>query len=110
LTIERILKDAALVGPSTEVFCVRVLEERAHPEQGFRTCLGIVRMGKRYGVERLEGACLRALQIGALNYGSVKSILDNHLDGQTTPKRRRVDDDQTLDLPHLNLRGSTYYH
>ena len=78
--------------------------------QHFRTCLGVVRMAKRYGADRLENACLRALEIGAMNYGSVKSILDNHLEGQPAPRRRRDDDDQTLDLLHPNIRGSTYYH
>ncbi len=109
-TIERIMKEAGAIGPGAEVFCKRVLELRTHPEQGFRTCLGVVRMAKRYGADRLENACLRALEIGAMNYGSVKSILDNHLEGQPAPRRRRGDDDQTLDLLHPNIRGSTYYH
>ncbi len=108
-TMERILKDAAAIGLGAEAFCQRVLEVRTHPEQGFRTCLGVVRMAKHYGADRLENACLRALEIGALNYGSVKSILDTHLDGQLSPRRRRGEDDQ-LDLLHPNIRGSTYYH
>lgn len=53
---------------------------RAHPQQGFRSCLGLMRLGKRYGAERLEAACHRALSIGGLSYKSVQSILETGLD------------------------------
>jgi transposase len=86
-----------------------VLERRPHPEQGFRTCLGIVRLAKPFGSGRLEAACLRALQIGAFNYGSVKSILDNRLEGQPVRRPRGAEDDG-LELSHPNIRGSRYYH
>jgi transposase len=109
MTPAALLKSADTIGPNTALFCQRVLERRPHPEQGFRTCLGVVRMAKVFGTARLEAACERALEIGALSYGSVKSILDSRLDGK--PVVRRADDfDQTLDLFHANIRGSTYYH
>jgi len=109
MTPAALLKSADAIGPNTTLFCQRVLERRPHPEQGFRTCLGVVRMAKVFGAARLEAACERALEIGALSYGSVKSILDSRLDGR--PVVRRGDDlDQTLDLFHTNIRGSTYYH
>lgn len=109
MTPAALLKSADAIGPNTALFCKRVLERRPHPEQGFRTCLGVVRMAKVFGSARLEAACERALEIGALSYGSVKSILDSRLDGK--PVVRRGDDlDQTLDLFHTNIRGSTYYH
>jgi len=109
MTPAALLKTADAIGPNTALFCQRVLERRPHPEQGFRTCLGVVRMAKVFGSARLEAACERALEIGALSYGSVKSILDTRLDGK--PVVRRGDDlDQTLDLFHPNIRGSTYYH
>ena len=58
-----------------------ILAHRPHPEQGFRSCLGIIRLGRRYGSERVEAACRRALAIQSYSYRSVKSILKNGLDG-----------------------------
>ncbi len=79
-TIERIRADARLIGPATAALCELILETRPHPEQGFRACLGIVRLAGPHGAERLEAAAERAIDIGARTYGSVKSILDNNLD------------------------------
>ena len=79
-TIERIRADARLIGPATATLCELILETRPHPEQGFRACLGIVRLAGPHGAERLEAAAERAIDIGARTYGSVKSILDNNLD------------------------------
>jgi transposase len=86
-----------------------ILEARPHPEQGFRSCLGIVRLAKSVGVIRLEAASLRALQIGTLTYGAVKSILDNRLDGQPV-RRARGGEDDGLPIAHPNIRGPGYYH
>jgi len=108
-TIERIIREAERIGPSAAMLCQLILEHRPHPEQGFRTCLGIVRLAKPFGAARLEAACLRALQVGARNYGSVKSILDNRLDGQPV-KQPRDGEDQGLAILHPNIRGSGYYH
>jgi len=106
-SIERILTEARAVGASAELLCQLILERRPHPEQGFRSCLGIVRLAKAYGPARLEAACLRALHLDALNYGSVKSILDRRLDGQ--PVHRRDDQDVVV-LDHPNIRGPRYYN
>jgi transposase len=108
-TVERILSEAARVGPSTDMLCRMILEHRPHPEQGFRACLGIVRLAKPFGAPRLEAACLRALEVGARTYGSVKSILDNRLDGQPV-QRPQGPEDGVLTLTHPNIRGSRYYH
>ena len=105
-TIERIRHDAAVIGPSAAALCELILTERSHPEQGFRACLGIVRLVKAFGPERVEAAAARALEIGARTYGSVKSILDNNLDRQTAPKR--AEDGGAIQ--HRNIRGSRYYH
>jgi hypothetical protein len=86
-TIERIRRDAAAIGASVATLCELILEERSHPEQGFRACLGIVRLIKAFGTERVEAAAARALEISARTFGSVKSILDNNLDRQAAPKR-----------------------
>jgi len=109
--IERINREALAVGPSTALLCQVILEHRPHPEQGFRSCLGIVRLAKAFGSGRLEAACERALHVGARSYGSVKSILDNRLDGQ--PVRRPRSDpggDEAPAITHRNIRGSRYYN
>ena len=110
-TVDRILCDAAAVGSSTDMLCRMILEHRPHPEQGFRACLGIVRLTKPFGAARVEAACLRALQIGARTYGSVRSILDNKLDGQPffQPPAGQADEPPPASL-HGNVRGSGYYH
>jgi transposase len=111
-TLERILREAAAIGPSTEMLCQMIIEHRPHPEQGFRACLGIVRLAKGFGVHRLEAACLRGLQIGARTYGSVRSILDNKLDGQPvlTLAATTAPDEPPPASIHPNVRGSRYYH
>ena len=86
-TIERIRDDARKIGPATAALCERILESRPHPEQGYRACLGIVRLVGSYGAARVEAAAERAIEIGARTYGSVKSILDNKLDRRPAPQR-----------------------
>ena len=105
-TIELIRADARLVGPATAALCELILEQRPHPEQGFRACLGVVRLARPCGAERLEAAAERAIDIGARTYGSVKSILDNHLDRRSAQKRAT---DGTPIL-HANIRGPRYYN
>lgn len=105
-TLERIRREAAAIGPSTALLCEAILEHRPHPEQGFRACLGIVRLLKPFGAERLEAATTRALEIGARTYGSVKSILDNHLDRQPATKPTA----DGMAIQHPNIRGGRYYH
>lgn len=105
-TIERLRAEADKIGPSALLLCETILEERPHPEQGYRACLGIVRLTKSFETTRVEAACSRALEIGARGYGSVKSILDNQLDRQ--PGSTRAADGPAID--HGNLRGARYYH
>ena len=104
-TIERILRDAAAIGPSTAKLAALILETRPHPEQGYRACLGILRLARQYGADRLEAACDRGLDIGARSYGSIQSILKHGLDRRPPqPLQREL-------LPdHPNIRGSRYYH
>src|SRR5271170_5977560 len=105
-TVERIRQEAAAIGPATAALCELILERRPHPEQGFRSCLGIVRLVRPFGTERLEAAAMRAIEIGTLTYGSVRSILDNKLDRQAanpTPA-------DTVPVLHPNIRGPRYYH
>ena len=79
---------------------------KPHPEQGFRTCLGILRLARSYGPVRLEAACQRGLIIGAAPYGSVQSILRNGLDRAFCPEPTPED----LPAAHRNIRGSGYFH
>ena len=105
-TIDRIRRDAALIGPATAALCAQILEYRPHPEQGFRACLGILRLVKPFGAVRLEAAAARAIEIGTLTYGSVRSILDNKLDRHAA-QQRPADGAPIL---HANIRGPRYYH
>jgi transposase len=105
-TLDRIRTEAAAIGPATAALCELILEHRPHPEQGFRACLGIVRLVKPFGRARLEAAASRALDIGARSYGSVKSILDNHLDRHAGQPRGPGG----VTILHPNIRGPRYYH
>ena len=105
-TVDRIREDARSIGPATAALCELILEQRPHPEQGFRACLGIVRLAGPFGMGRLEAAAERAIEIGARTYGSVKSILDNKLDRRPVQKRAP---DGTPVL-HPNIRGPRYYN
>jgi len=106
-TIERIQRTAARIGPSTARLLSIILESRPHPEQGYRACLGILRLARQYGEPRLEAACDRGLDIGASSYGSIQSILKNGLDRQPRPPSQQGE----LVLPdHPNIRGPRYYH
>lgn len=106
-TPSRIIAWAATTGPATAKLAEAVMAARRHPEQGFRSCLGIVRLGDRYGPERLEAACERALAVRAHSYRSVESILRTGLDRQPLPApppglgRAHPD--------HDNVRGPDYY-
>jgi transposase len=105
-TVERIREDARKIGPATAALCEQILEARPHPEQGYRACLGVVRLVGPYGSQRVEAAAERAIAIGAKTYGSVKSILDNKLDRKPAPKRAA----ETAPVLHSNIRGPRYYH
>ncbi len=105
-TIERIREDARRIGPATAALCEQILEARPHPEQGFRACLGIVRLAASFGAERLEAAARHGIEIGAKTYSSVKSILDNKLDRRPAPRRGA----DAPPIQHENIRGPRYYH
>ena len=87
-TPQRLIQWAATSGGATARVVETILASRPHPQQGFRSCLGIMRLGKSYGAERLEAACRRALQIGACSYKSLESMLKQGLDHQPVPRRR----------------------
>ena len=97
-------RQAAGIGPGTLTLVEVILRERTHPEQGFRSCLGIL-PARTHGRDRLEAACTRALEIGARSYTSVNSILRNNLD-----RRRPEDAADGPAITHLNIRGAGYFH
>jgi len=104
-TPERLRRQADAIGRNTSALVEIILREHAHPEQGFRACVGIVRLAKTWGRERLEAACCRALEIGARSYSSVNSILKNNLD-----RRRPAMPADGPAIAHDNIRGPTYFH
>jgi transposase len=107
---ERFRRWANSIGPNTEGLVTAVLANRPHPEQGFRSCLGILRLYRGIETARAESVSARALDIGALNYRSVASILANNLD-KTAPRKPETKKHQTEDLfDHPNIRGSRYFH
>jgi len=101
----RITSWAERTGPATGRLVTEIMASRPHPEHGFRSCLGIMRLGRRYGDERLEAAAARALAIRALSYRSVESILKGGLDGLPLPGSEPV----TSIGDHANVRGAGYY-
>jgi transposase len=105
-TIDRIRSDAGKIGSATAILCEVILERKRHPEQGFRACLGILRLAKPFGCQRLEAAAAYALEIGAHTYGSLKSILDNNMDRH--PPRKPAGN--SASVFHTNIRGPRYYN
>lgn len=104
-TPESLKRRAGEIGPKTSALVDVVLRSRTHPEQGFRSCIGILRFAKTHGPDRLEAACARALEIGAHSYTSVKSILKNNLD-----RRRPAAATDGPEIVHPNIRGPRYFH
>lgn len=104
-TPKRMLNWAQKIGPNTEGLVSAILRDRPHPEQGYRSCLGILRLAKKYTDERLEVACGISLQVRARSYRHVEGVLKNGLD--------RVEKNEPESPPaidHENIRGPGYYH
>jgi transposase len=107
-TPERVAQWAGTVGPMTRALVETIMAERRHPEHGYRSWLGLMRLGERYGNDRLEAACQRALVAGARSYKNVKSILERGLDRAPLPNT--TDGDAAPPVAHDNIRGPDYYH
>lgn len=104
-TPERLVRWAEQTGPATAHVITTILASRAHPQQGFRSCLGILRLGKTYGAHRLEAACQHAQGLAAYAYKSVASILHHGLDQHPLPPERA----SPPIITHANIRGPHYY-
>ena len=105
----RIIDWASTIGPSTSALAEAILTERTHPEQGYRSRLGILRLAKCYGNDRLEAACARALAVRARSYRHVESILKNGLDRLPTPALASAAAPAAFPQLHENIRGGDYY-
>lgn len=100
---EYFLRNASYLGQSVQEVVKRILKSKLLQVQTYNSCLGILRLGKQYGSTRLEAACQRALPAPTVNYGMIKSILENHLD-------KVMDNQIGLDIPdHHQIRGPEEY-
>jgi hypothetical protein len=104
-TPDRFCRWAGKIGPNTEALISAVLASRKHPEQGFRTCLGILRSYRGLDASRVEAVSTRALELGVLNCKGIASLLARKPDDATTKN-----DSPTTLFDHANLRGPGYYH
>ncbi|WP_286407095.1 hypothetical protein [Myroides odoratimimus] len=99
------LKWGQEIGESTQKYLAMILDKRQHPEQSYKSCAGILSLGKRFSNIRLEKACARGLEYERYSYKMIKSILEKGLDAieeQPLNKERKVP-------THQNIRGSAYY-
>jgi len=101
---DRFLRWAEEIGPQTRALIETALNSRRHPQQAYRTCLGILGLAKRFTKERLEAASARAVASGIRSYKGIKNILDTRLD--QVPLEEPIS--TPLD-PHANIRGQSYY-
>lgn len=106
-TPERLISWGKKIGDHCSEAVKAIIESKPHPEQGYRACLGIMRLSRDYGSQRVEAACRRALAFNVCSYQSIKSILKTKLDKESLPN----EEDQTpLPVPeHENVRGESYY-
>jgi transposase len=104
-TPERLITWSETAGPATAELITKIMASRPHPQQGFRSCLGILRLGKTCGQARLEAASRRALALGALSYRSVEAILKHHLENQPLSAAAS----RSTPIEHANIRGGAYY-
>lgn len=104
-TPERLIRWAENIGPATATCVAGIMAARRHPEQGFRACLGLLRLSDRYGVERLEAACCRAAALSAFRYQTVESILKSGLD-----QKAESSVVSTAPRDHAHVRGAGYFH
>ena len=103
---QRFQQWANKIGPATVQVITAILTSRQHPQQGYRACLGILRLAKVYSNARLDAACQRALLLGTCRYKSIESILKHRLDEQPLQEVT----EQKLPQDHDHIRGSDYYH
>ena len=105
-TVVRFTEKGRAVGPYTATLLELILQSRKHPELGYRSCLGVLRLGSRYTNERLEAACRRAVAMNACSYRSIKSMLATGFDRQPLEAPDIAAAHREI---HANVRGAAYY-
>lgn len=105
-TPERFIKWGRNIGEHTAIAINLIMSQRRHPQMGFRACMGVMSLGKKYSNDRLEAACERAITTNCVSYKSIKSILATGLDKQVLPVVQTPQ--PTPD--HDNIRGADYFH
>jgi transposase len=101
---ERFIAWAGNIGESCQGYIMAILDKKQHPEQSYKSCLGVLHLAKKYGRGRLDNACRRATEYGAYNYNMVERILKKGWD------KLDEDTDENLEMPeHQNIRGGKYY-
>ena len=105
-TPSRLIRWASSVGPQTAAAVESVIGSKRHPEEGYRSALGIIRLGSRFGKERLEKACERALQLRSAHYRTIHSMLKNKMEEHPLPASVPA---SALIPDHENVRGANYY-
>jgi transposase len=105
-TPSKLVAWGASVGPPVAELIDTILRSKPHPEHGYRACMGLKRLVKRYGGERVSAACQRALAINGISYTSVHSILKNDLDRVPLVVEAPA---KVVPIQHANLRGPAYY-
>src|SRR5258708_2322962 len=101
----RLVEWAKSIGPAAAELFDRIMAAKRHPEQGYRSCLGILPLSKKYSGQRVEAAARRAIALQACSYQSVKSILQCNLDSQAIEPAAEL----KPPLNHPNIRGSEYF-
>lgn len=107
---QRFLNWSEDIGPHTQHVIRYQLESRSHPEHGYRACLGLLSLSKKYGKERLEAACHRASHIGGMHYKNIAAILVNSMDKVPLEPDASTAEQSSLSFTHENVRGADYYH
>jgi hypothetical protein len=98
---------AAETGADAALVAEKILASKAHPEQGFKSVLGLIRLGEKYGKDRLNIACRHAIKIGSPKYQTIQSILVRNIDKTLKDSENSAE----KELPnHDNIRGASYYH
>jgi hypothetical protein len=118
-TPERVIRWSKQIGPNAALLVEKILATKVHPQQGFMAALGLIRLEKPYGKDRVEKASSRALELGCFSYQFVKQMLKNNMDGaergfdespMTEAKDPITNEIQLALLSAENLRGGGYYH
>ena len=104
-TPERVSSWAAKIGPNCQAAVRRIISDRRLPEQAFRPCLGVIRLGGRYGNDRLERACFKALSLNIVGYRHIETMLKNGRDRLPL----QGEEPAAPCLEHSNIRGAKYY-